>query len=145
MLETIENLAGAVWKVLGTLLYWALVLGIPVLIIYGLYKLGQFIIEKPKEAAERICINFDDLPGGYKNVTLAQATMTCDPSIVSQCEALLDASNLIEDKCSKRFCEAYNIAINCFCRRCGCFRECEMDLKEEVCPEICNNYKLGLA
>lgn len=136
-LDFLVSAAGTIWSFLRPLLILALILAIPALIIYGIYSFAKFIVDDPNEAGERICLNLDNLIDGFSNTTLAEAIQDCNTDIVNQCEALLNASYLIQDKCSSEFCDAYNLAIQCFCRRCGCFKECEMDLKEEVCPAVC--------
>lgn len=136
-LDFIVGVVGSIWSFVKPLLFFALILAIPAAIIYGIYSFAKFIVEDPNEAGERICLNLDNLIDGFSNTTLAEAIEDCNPDIVNQCEALLNASDLIEDKCNSQFCDAYNLAIQCFCRRCGCFKECEMDLEKEVCPAVC--------
>lgn len=130
--EFIWNFA---WGVARFVFYIVLPIAILCGILYGLYKLLEWILSDPEDAADRLCFK---LVGDFQDTTLDDVKAECDPTIVSQCQALMDTAYLIEDKCGGEFCDAFTVATNCFCRRCGCYDDCEKSQKEEVCPRICN-------
>lgn len=132
VLESVWNFT---WGVVRFVLPIALALGILFGIIYGLVKVAEFIAGNPEEAADRVCINIDNLIDGYANVTLAEAVETCDRNTKANCKLLLEGAQLIENRCSDEFCDAYTSAIQCFCRGCGCFKECEQIQSDEVGPK----------